>query len=64
MKSPIINWTCGLMPIIGLPTGIIIAMQTGSLMKGLAGMFAIVLIGLLACRTDILKEYRKKRNDQ
>ena len=60
MKSPILNWTCGLMPVIGLPIGLIVALETGNPLAGLVGMIAVVLIGLLACHKDIIKEYKQR----
>ena len=31
MKSPILNWTCGIAAVLGLPPGVIVALSYGSL---------------------------------
>jgi predicted PurR-regulated permease PerM len=39
---------------MGLPLGVIVALSSGSLLAGLAGMIAAVLVVLFVCRKDII----------
>jgi hypothetical protein len=60
MNSPIINWICGSALILGLPLGVLCALSTGSILVGLVHMVMVVLVVLLACRKDIIREYNEK----
>jgi hypothetical protein len=60
MKSPILNWICGSALILGLPLGVICAISAGSFLVGLFHMGTVVLVVLLACRKDIIREYNEK----
>lgn len=59
MKSPILNWTCGIVAVLGLPLGVIVALAYGSLVAGLGSMITVVCVGMLVCRKDILREYHQ-----
>jgi len=60
MKSPILNWTCGIIAVLGLPLGVIVAFSSGSLLAGFVSMATVVLVVMLACYKDIIQEYDKK----
>ncbi len=60
MKSPILNWACGILAILGLPLGVIVAFSSGSPLAGFVSMITVVLVVLLACHKDIIREYDKK----
>ncbi len=60
MKSPILNWTCGIAAVLGLPLGVIVAFSSGSPLSGFVSTITVVLVVLLACRKDIIREYREK----
>ncbi len=60
MKSPILNWACGILAILGLPLGVIVAFSSGSLLAGFVSTITVVLVVLLACYKDIIREYDKK----
>jgi hypothetical protein len=60
MKSPILNWICGSALILGLPLGVICAILAGSFLVGLFHMGTVVLVVLLACRKEIIREYNEK----
>ncbi len=60
MKSPILNWACGIMAVLGLPLGVIVAFSSGSLLTGFVSMITVVLVGMLACHKDIIREFDKK----
>ena len=60
MRSPILNWTCGIVAVLGLPLGVIVALSYGSRLAGLGSMITVVFVVMLACRKDILREYRKR----
>ena len=60
MKSPILNWICGSALILGLPLGVICAISAGSFLVGLFHMGTVVLVVLLACRKEIIREYNEK----
>jgi hypothetical protein len=59
MKSPILNWACGILAIMGLPLGVIVAFSSGSPLAGFVSMIMVVLVVLLACHEDIIREYDK-----
>jgi len=60
MKSPILNWICGSALVLGLPLGVLCAISSGSFLVGLFHMGTVVLVVLLACRKDIIREYNEK----
>lgn len=60
-KSPFLCWTFGLAVIIGLPLGVIVAIARGSLLAGFGSMIAVVCIGLLVCRKEVIGEYKERR---
>ena len=62
MKSPILNWACGTAAVLGLPLGMILALSSGSLLAGLAGMITVVFVVLFACRKDIIHEYNQRKS--
>jgi hypothetical protein len=60
MKSPILNWICGSALVLGLPPGVLCVFSSGSLLVGIVSMVTVVLVVLLACRKDIIREYNEK----
>jgi hypothetical protein len=60
MKSPILNWICGSALILGLPLGVICAISAGNFLVGLFHMGTVVLVVLLACRKEIIRENNEK----
>jgi len=56
MKSPILNWTCGIIAVLGLPLGVIVAFSSGSLLAGYVSMTTVVLVVMMACYKDIIQE--------
>ena len=60
MKSPILNWICGSTLVLGLPLGALCAFSSGSFLVGLVHTVTVVLVVLLACRKDIIREYNEK----
>ena len=60
MKSPILNWICGSGLVLGLPLGVLCVFSSGSFLVGLVSMATVVLVVLLACRKDIIREYNEK----
>jgi hypothetical protein len=60
MKSPILNWICGSALILGLPLGVICEISAGNFLVGLFHMGTVVLVVLLACRKEIIREYNEK----
>ena len=62
MRSPLLNWTCGILAVLGLPLGAIVALSYGSLLAGLGSMITVVCVVMLACRRDIFREYHQKNN--
>ena len=60
MKSPVLNWSCGIIAVLGLPLGVIVAFSSGSLLAGIVSMITVVLVVMLACYKDIFQEYDKK----
>lgn len=61
MRSPILNWTCGIVAVLGLPLGVIVALSYGSLLTGLGSMIIVVFVVILICRKDILREYHQRK---
>ena len=61
MKSPLIRWSCGMFAILGLPIGVFTAIEYGSPLAGLVGMITVVLVGLLVCKQDIIREYKDRK---
>ena len=61
MKSPFINWSCGIFAILGLPLGVIVTIESGSALAGLGSAIAVVLVGLLVCNNDIIREYKENK---
>ena len=64
MKSPIMNWACGMGIVLALPLGVIVALSTGSLLTALGSMLIVVCVVLLACRKDIRQEYKQKKSQR
>jgi hypothetical protein len=60
MKSPVLNWSCGIIAVLGLPLGVIVAFSSGSLLAGFVSMITVVLVVMLACYKDIIQEYGRK----
>lgn len=60
-KSPFLCWAGGLAVVIGIPLGLIVAIARHSLLAGLGSMIAVVFIGLLACRKEVIGEYEESR---
>ena len=60
MKSPILNWIGGIALVLALPLGVMCTFYTGSLLIGLVHVTTVVLVVLLACRKDIIREYNEK----
>ena len=60
MKSPILNWTCGIIAVLGLPLGVIVVFSSGSPLAGFVSMITVVVVVMLACYKDIFLEYDKK----
>jgi hypothetical protein len=60
MKSPMLNWICGIALVLGLPLGVLVVFSSGSLQSGLTGIVTVVLVVLIACRKDIIREYSEK----
>jgi len=61
MKSPFIRWSCGLFAILGLPLGVFAALESGNPLAGLVGTITVVLVGLLVCKKDIIREYKDRK---
>ena len=62
MRSPILNWICGIVAVLGLPLGVIVALSYGSLLAGLGSTITVVCVVMLACRRDIFREYHQNNN--
>jgi hypothetical protein len=60
MKSPILNWICGIALVVGLPLGVLCIFSSGSFLVGIASMVTVILVVLLACWEDIIREYKDK----
>jgi hypothetical protein len=60
MKSPVLNWSCGIIAVLGLPLGVIVAFSSGSLLAGFVSMITVVLVVMMACYKDIIQEYDRK----
>ena len=61
MKSPFIRWSCGIFAILGLPLGVIVTIESGSPLTGLGSTITVVLVGLLVCKKDIIREYKDNK---
>lgn len=64
MKSPILKWICGSALILGFPLGALCVFSSGSFLVGIVSMVTVVLVVLLACRSDIIQEYNEKKHHQ
>ena len=64
MKSPILKWICGSALILGFPLGVLCVFSSGSILVGFISMVTVVLVVLLACRSDIIREYKEKKHHQ
>ena len=60
MKSPILNWICGSTLVLGLPLGVLCGLSSGSFLVALVHIVIVVLVVLLACHKDIIREYNEK----
>ena len=58
MKSPMLNWIGGIALILALPIGVLCAFYTGSLLIGIVHGATVVIVVLIACRKDIIREYK------
>ncbi len=59
MKSPFLRWACGILIILGIPLGLMVTMESGSPLAGLGSAITVVVVGLLVCKKDIVREYKK-----
>lgn len=59
MKSPFFRWACGIFAILGLPLGVFVTLESGSPPAGLFSAGTVVVVGLLVCKKDIMREYRE-----
>ena len=55
-----LQWICGIVLILGLPLGALVVFSPGSLLVGLFSLVLVVLVVLLACRKDIIREYNEQ----
>ena len=62
MRSPILNWACGIGVVLGLPLVVIVALSSGSLLAALGSTIIVVCVVLLACRKDISREYNQRKS--
>ncbi|NIQ39784.1 MAG: hypothetical protein GTN81_14530 [Proteobacteria bacterium] len=60
-KSPFLCWTFGLAIVVGVPLGVIVAITRGSPLAGLGSLIAVVVIGLLVCRKEVIGEYKERK---
>ncbi len=60
-ESPFLCWAFGIMAVLGVPLGLIVAFESKSPLKGLGSMIAVALIGLLVCRKEIIREYKENK---
>jgi len=60
MKSPVLNWSCGIIAVLGLPLGVIVAFSSGSPLAGFVSMITVVLVVMLACSKYTIREYDRK----
>ena len=60
MKSPMLNWICGIALVLGLPLGVLVVFSSGSLLVGIVCMVTVVFVVMLACRKDIIRECNEK----
>ena len=56
------RWACGLFVILGLPLGVFVTIESGSPPAGLVSAVSVVLVGLLVCNKDIMREYKGIKN--
>lgn len=61
MKNPFISWSCGIFAILGLPLGVFVTLESGSPAVGLVSAITVVVVGLLVCNKDIMREYRERK---
>ena len=61
MKSPFMRWACGLFAILGMPMGVFVTLESGSPLVGLVSTIAVVLVALLVCKKDIVREYKDSK---
>ena len=61
MKSLFMRWACGIFAILGLPLGVFVAIESGSAPAGLVSAVTVVLVGLLVCNKDIMREYKESK---
>jgi hypothetical protein len=61
MKNPFIRWSCGIFAILGLPLGVIVTIESGSPLAGLGSAITVILVGLLVCNKDIIRDYRESK---
>jgi len=61
MKNPLIRWAGGIFAILGLPLGVIATIDSGNPLAGLISAITVVLVGLLVCNKDIIREYKENR---
>jgi hypothetical protein len=47
--------------ILGLPLGVFAAIESGSPLAGLVGTITVVLVGLLVCKKEIIREYKDRK---
>jgi hypothetical protein len=46
------------MAVLGLPLGVIVAFSSGSVLKGFISMITVVLVVMLACHKDVIRDCR------
>ena len=61
MKNPFVRWACGIFAILGLPLGVITTMESGSPLAGLVSAVTVVVVGLLVCHKEIVRDYKENR---
>jgi hypothetical protein len=44
-----------------VPLGVIVAITKGSPLAGFGSLIAVVVIGLLVCRKEVIGEYKERR---
>jgi hypothetical protein len=60
MRSPVLNWACGIIAVFGFPLGVIVALSYGSLLAGFGSMIIVVCVVMLVCRKEIIREYQQR----
>jgi hypothetical protein len=58
MKSTMLNWIGGIALVLALPIGFLCAFYTGSLLLGIVHGATVIIVVLIACRKDIIGEYK------